>query len=156
MTELCSEEEIRQKSCFQIRQNTIYYTNRVLLVFINDENTISQNFNTVLARFILNNFRLVFNQLETLLMRKLRSSIYVHYLRYFQKHKEPTKLNDSSLIKWRICKINTRKQRIVNHEAIFWFERFISNLTICLLFESSPIELKSSLIVYGEWGNSLF
>ena len=36
----CSEEKIRQKSCFQIRQNTIYYTNRVLLVLINGENTI--------------------------------------------------------------------------------------------------------------------
>ena len=36
----CSEEEIRQKPCFQIRQNTIYYTNRVLLVLIKGENTI--------------------------------------------------------------------------------------------------------------------
>ena len=35
MKKLCSEEEIRQKSCFQIRQNTIYYTNGVLLVLIN-------------------------------------------------------------------------------------------------------------------------
>ena len=39
-----SEEEIRKKSCFQIRQNTIYYTNRVLLVLINGENTIFARF----------------------------------------------------------------------------------------------------------------
>ena len=47
----CSEEEIRQNSCFQIRQNTIYYTNRVLLVLIDCENTI-------LARFVSKNVRL--------------------------------------------------------------------------------------------------
>ena len=39
-----SEEEIRQKSCFQIRKNTIYNTNRVLLVLINGENTIFARF----------------------------------------------------------------------------------------------------------------
>ena len=44
MKKSCSEEEIRQKSCFQIRQNTIYYTNRVLLVLINCENTIFARF----------------------------------------------------------------------------------------------------------------
>ena len=44
MQKSCSEEEIRQKSCFQIRQNTIYNTNRVLLVLINRENTIFARF----------------------------------------------------------------------------------------------------------------
>ena len=44
MKKSCSEEEIRQKSYFQIRQNTIYYTNRVLLVIINGENTIFARF----------------------------------------------------------------------------------------------------------------
>ena len=44
MKKSCSEEEIRQKSCFQIRQNTIYYTNRVLPVLINCENTIFARF----------------------------------------------------------------------------------------------------------------
>ena len=44
MKKSCSEEEIRQKSCFQIRENTIYYTNRVLPVLINCENTIFARF----------------------------------------------------------------------------------------------------------------
>ena len=44
MKKSCSEEEVRLKSCFQIRQNTIYYTNRVLLVLINCENTIFARF----------------------------------------------------------------------------------------------------------------
>ena len=39
MKKSCSEEELRQNSCFQIRQNTIYYTIQVLQVLINGENT---------------------------------------------------------------------------------------------------------------------
>ena len=44
MKKSCYEEEIRQKVVFQIRQNTIYYTNRVSLVLINGENTIFVRF----------------------------------------------------------------------------------------------------------------
>ena len=58
MKKSCSEEKLRQKSCFQIWQSTIYYITRVLLVLINGENTI-------FARFLLDLFQIVFVSVPT-------------------------------------------------------------------------------------------
>ena len=65
MKKSCSEEEIRQKSCFQIRQNMIYYTNRVLLVLINGENTIFARLKHDFSTICFETFSFGYNQGQT-------------------------------------------------------------------------------------------